>query len=402
MFRGRARHRRARTRQLTAVNAARLNRVRSRCWRSEGWCWRPWRWHRPAFAAEQDDSRRHMLLLLTGALRWRQGQHIGAMERYRQAAAADRTQRQPALPPTCSQGAPPARRAPGWTAAALEDHSATPACKLKLQGKMRLGTGPHAGVRVRDPSFREPAGCGSAAASSRKWPVQAVRRWQTGRIGLATLFVALLGIAGLAPARQSVAGDDTLAMQDPHPPAGSNARPRARWRAIRRGETVVAADARPRPLQDGQMGRGRRCRPDAPRSTAGGPAARARDPLGRVGGEEFVVVSGNQPFRAGCTVVAHRLLGGDAILRPRRSRLRVSVSIGIAQCRRDETATACLTAPMRRSIALSSARPRPRRSLKDRARARRRPSRRCGSAPPGPGPHTKILLSLILPVLAAR
>ena len=64
---------------------------------------------------------------------------------------------------------------------------------------------------------------------------------------------------------------------------------------------------------------------------------RGRDPLGRVGGEEFVVVCPDTTEeQAG--VVAGRLLEATRGLRfPKIDpELRVSVSIGIAQCRRDE------------------------------------------------------------------
>ena len=301
---------------------------------------------RAGFAAERDTSSDDMLLLLTGEALARQGQHIGAMERYRQAQPLiERNGNQRYLADLFKARAA-SEEALGWTAAALEDYKRYAGLQLKLQGKMRLEQGLlleyESEIQRREWDNRRLR----AEALGKQQEVavlERVRRWQTAALALGALLVALLASLAWRQRARSRAMH-TLAMQDPLTGAASRmgiedeaARALAQAHAEGKPLSLLMLDLDHFKTVNDRYGHAAGDAVLRAAVDAWEAQLRGRDPLGRVGGEEFVVVCPETSL-AQATVVAQRLLEATRGLRfPKIDpELRVSVSIGIAQCRRDE------------------------------------------------------------------
>ena len=301
---------------------------------------------RAGFAAEQDHSSDDMLLLLTGQALARQGQHIGAMERYRQALPLIERNGNERYLAMLYKAQAASEEALGWTAPALADYKRYNELQMKLQGKMRLEQGRlleyEYEIRRREFENRQLR----AQAEARQQQLAAgerVRQWQAAALALGALLVGILGWLAWRQREKSRAMH-TLAMQDPLTGAASRigiedeaARALAQARDDGKPLSLLMLDLDHFKSVNDRYGHAAGDTVLRAAVEAWEGQLRGRDPLGRVGGEEFVVVCPDTTEeQAG--VVAGRLLEATRGLRfPKIDpELRVSVSIGIAQCRRDE------------------------------------------------------------------
>ena len=301
---------------------------------------------RTGFAAEQDHASDDMLLLLTGQALARQGQHIGAMERYRQALPLIERNGNERYLAMLYKAQAASEEALGWTAPALADYKRYNELQMKLQGKMRLEQGRlleyEYEIRRREFENRQLR----AQAEARQQQLAAgerVRQWQAAALALGALLVGILGWLAWRQREKSRAMH-TLAMQDPLTGAASRigiedeaARALAQARDDGKPLSLLMLDLDHFKSVNDRYGHAAGDTVLRAAVEAWEGQLRGRDPLGRVGGEEFVVVCPDTTEeQAG--VVAGRLLEATRGLRfPKIDpELRVSVSIGIAQCRRDE------------------------------------------------------------------
>ncbi len=301
---------------------------------------------RAGFEAEQDHSSDDMLLLLTGQALARHGQHVGAMERYRQALPLIERNGNERYLAMLYKAQAASEEALGWTAPALADYKRYNDLQMKLQGKMRLEQGRlleyEYEIRRREFENRQLR----AQAESRQQQLAAgerVRQWQAAALGLGAL---LVGVLGWLAWRQWVKSRamHTLAMQDPLTGAASRigiedeaARALAQAREDGKPLSLLMLDLDHFKSVNDRYGHAAGDTVLRAAVEAWEGQLRGRDPLGRVGGEEFVVVCPDTTEEQ-ATVVAGRLLEATRGLRfPQVDpELRISVSIGIAQCRRDE------------------------------------------------------------------
>jgi len=301
---------------------------------------------RAGFAAEQDHASDDMLLLLTGQALARQGQHIGAMERYRQALPLIERNGNERYLAMLYKAQAASEEALGWTAPALADYKRYNELQMKLQGKMRLEQGRlleyEYEIRRREFENRQLR----AQAEARQQQLAAgerVRQWQAAVLALGALLVGILGWLAWRQWKKSRAMH-TLAMQDPLTGAASRigiedeaARALAQARDDGKPLSLLMLDLDHFKSVNDRYGHAAGDTVLRAAVEAWEGQLRGRDPLGRVGGEEFVVVCPDTTEEQ-ARAVAGRLLEATRGLRfPKIDpELRVSVSIGIAQCRRDE------------------------------------------------------------------
>ena len=299
---------------------------------------------RAGFAAEQDDASEDMLLMLTGQALARQGQHTAAMERYRQALPLIQRNGNQRYLAMLYKVQAASEEALGWTANALADHKRYAELQLKLQGKMRLEQGRmleyEYEIRRRDFENRQ-LRAEAAAKQQEVATLQAVRRWQWLAIVLATLFVALLSSLAWRQWRKSKRLRD-LTLLDPL--TGIANRPGIEREAARALDAAIRDDT---PLSllmldldhvkaiNDRYGHAAGDKVLRAVTAAWQAQLRGRDPLGRVGGEEFVVVCPDTSLEQ-ALVVAGRLREATNALRfdDIDPALRVGVSIGAAQARK--------------------------------------------------------------------
>lgn len=298
---------------------------------------------RAGFAAEHNSASEDMLLMLTGQALARQGRHAQALERYRQALPLiqeDGNQRYLAM---LFKAQAASREALGQAGPALADYKRYNDLQMKLQGKMRLEQGRmleyEYEIRRRDFENKQLR----AEAAIRQQEVvalQAVRRWQTLAIVLGLLLLALLATLAFRQRRKSRLLHD-LTLLDPLTKAAN--RPGIEREAARALE-ASQRDGTPLSLLMLDLDHFKAIN-DRYGHAAGDKVLRAvtdawqaqlrgRDPLGRVGGEEFVVVCPGTTLEQ-ALVVANRLReAADALQFPDIDpALRVSVSIGASQAR---------------------------------------------------------------------
>ena len=300
---------------------------------------------RAGFAAEYDDSSDDMLLMLTGQALARQGQHEQALARYLEALPLiqqDGNERYLAM---LFKAQAASKEALGQSTTALADYKRYNDLQMKLQGKMRLEQSRmleyEYEIRRRDFENRQLR----AEATIKQQEVtalEAVRRWQWLTIVLGALLVSLLGALAWRQWRKSHQLRN-LTLLDPLTKV-----------ANRPGIEREAARALDASLQDGtplsllmldldhfkaindRYGHAAGDKVLRAVTAAWQAQLRGRDPLGRVGGEEFVVVCPDTTLEQ-AQVVANRLRDAVNALRFDEidPALRVSVSIGAAQARRN-------------------------------------------------------------------
>ena len=308
---------------------------------------------REGFSARQDESAEDSLQLLTGQALARQGRHAEALAHYRQALPLIKRNGNDRYLAMLYKAQATSLEAMGHPAAALSDYKTYTDLQLTLQRKMRLEQG-----RLLD--YEDEIRRGEfenrrlrADAATKQEQVQAlerVRHWQGLTIVLGALLLALLtslawrhGKTSRRLSRESLI--DPLTGMSNRAAIEAEAM-RALGGATRPGESVSllildldnfkAINDRHGHAAGDQVLRGA--------TDAWHTVLRGRDPLGRIGGEEFVVVCADTTLEQ-ALVVAERLREATATLRfdDIDPALRVTVSIGVAQSKRtDDTHEAVL------------------------------------------------------------
>ena len=213
----------------------------------------------------------------------------------------------------------------GWTAAALEDYKRYAGLQLAA-GSMRLEQGLlleyESKIQRREWDNRRLRARKRWASKQEVAVLERVRRWQTAALALGALLVALLASLAWRQRASRAAMHAGDGIPSPGRPAG--------WGSRTGSRALAQAHAEEKPLSLLMLDLDHfKTVSDRYGHAAGDAVLRAavdareaqlrgRDPLGRVGGEEFVVVCPETSL-AQATVVAHRLLEATRGLRFRRS-----------------------------------------------------------------------------------
>ena len=302
---------------------------------------------RAAFEAESRHGNDDMLLLLTGQALAGKGRHLEAMDRYAQALPLiekDGNQRYLAL---LYQARAASQEALGNAGQALADYKRYSTLQTSLQGKMRLEQSRllEYEYEIRKREFENHRL--RAEASTRKAQLKAlerVRGWQTLALLLGVLLLAVLTALALRQ-RQRTRRLRTLAMTDPLTEVASR-------RAIEKNvEQALAEAARTqKPLTvllldldhfktiNDRYGHAAGDAVLRATTVAWQAQLRGRDLLGRIGGEEFVVVCVDAN-REQALMIADRLLDATRTLQlpDIDPALHVRTSIGVAEALPDDT-----------------------------------------------------------------
>jgi len=296
---------------------------------------------RSGFAAGLDDSSEEMLLMLTGQALARQGRHAAALAQYAQAMPLIRQDGNDRYLAMLFKAQAASKEALGQAGAALEDYKRHTDLQMKLQGKMRLEQGRmleyEYEIRRRDFENRQ-LRAEAAAKREEVATLQTVRRLQWLVIVLAALLVALLSSLAWRQWNKSRALH-SLTLLDPltgvaNRPGIEREAARALDESLREGMPLSLLMLDIDHFKAINDRHGHAAGDKVLRATASAWQAqlRGRDPLGRVGGEEFVVVCPDTTLEQ-AMVVANRLRDATRALRfdGIDPALRVSVSIGAAQ-----------------------------------------------------------------------
>lgn len=299
---------------------------------------------RAGFAARQDASAEDSLQLLTGQALARQGRHADALAHYRQALPLIKRNGNERYLALLYKAQATSLEALGHAAAALSDYKRYTELQLRLQGKMRLQQGRllEYEYEIRRGEFENQRL--RAEAVSKQAQVHAlerVRQWQWLTIVLGGLLLALLTSLAWRHGRTS----RRLSRQsliDPLTGTANRAAIEAQAigaieRAARAGGVVslLMLDLDHFKAINDRHGHAAGDRVLCATTAAWQALLRGRDPLGRIGGEEFVVVCADTTLEQ-ALVVAERLREATADLRfdDIDPALRVTVSIGVAQSQR--------------------------------------------------------------------
>lgn len=299
---------------------------------------------RAGFAARHDESHQDMLLMLTGQALARQGQHAAALAQYAQALPLmqeDGNERYLAL---LFKAQASSREASGQAGRALADYKRYTDLQLKLQGKMRLEQGRmlEYEYEIRRRDFENQQLRAEAAAKQQEVAtLQTLRRLQWLVIALASLLAALLGSLAWRQWNRS-RRLHSLSLLDPltgvaNRPGIEREAARALGDAQRNGTplSLLMLDLDHFKAINDRYGHAAGDKVLRATAEAWQAQLRGRDPLGRVGGEEFVVICADTRLEK-AVVVANRLREATHALRfdDIDPALRVTVSIGAAQARK--------------------------------------------------------------------
>ena len=299
---------------------------------------------RAGFAAEQDDASEDTLLRLTGEALARQGRHADALQQYRQALPLierDGNQRYLAM---LFKAQAASKEALGQSAAALADYKRYIELQQKLQGKMRLEQGRmlEYEYEIRRREFENKQLRMQAAARQQELAtLETVRRWQWLTIALGAMLLALLSSLAWRQRRKSRRLRD-LTLLDPltgvaNRPGIERKAAHALAAAVRDGTplSLLMLDLDHFKSINDRYGHAAGDKVLRATTDAWKAELRGRDPLGRVGGEEFVVVCPGTTLEQ-ALVIAGRLRESALALRfpDIDPGLRISVSIGAAQSRK--------------------------------------------------------------------
>lgn len=302
---------------------------------------------RTGFVAQKDESNKDMLLILTGQALARQGEHAAALTNYEMALPLVKRNGNDRYLAEIYKLRAASQEALGHAGTALEDYKRYTDLQMKLQGKMRLEQSRmmeyEYEIRRRDFENRQLR----ADAQARELQVIAlerVRHWQTLSLVLAALFVVLLSSLAFRQWNKSRSLRN-LTMTDPLTSVAS------RIGIEREAEQAISMSTRTdtplsllmldldhfKAINDryGHAAGDRVLRETAATWHA---QLRGRDPLGRIGGEEFVVVCADTSLDQ-ALLVAARLREATHALRfdDIDPALQVSVSIGAASHKQGET-----------------------------------------------------------------
>ena len=301
---------------------------------------------RAGYAAEHDASSEDMLLMITGQALARRGQHAEALARYEQALPLiqqDGNERYLAM---LFKAQAASKEALGQAGAALADYKRYTDLQMKLQGKMRLEQSRmleyEYEIRLRDFENRQLR----AEATIKQQEVaalEALRRWQWLAIGLGVLLMTLLALLAWRQWRKSRRLRDLTLLDPLTGVANRRGIEREAARAIggatRPGDSVslLILDLDHFKAINDRHGHAAGDRVLRAAADAWHTVLRGCDPLGRIGGEEFVVVCADTTLEQ-ALVVAERLREATAALLfdDVDPGLRVTVSIGVAQSQRSD------------------------------------------------------------------
>ena len=299
---------------------------------------------RSGFASEHDDSSQDMLLMLTGQALARQGKHVEALARYRQALPLIRQDGNERYLAMLFKAQAASKEALGESGPALEDYKRYTDLQLKLQQKMRLEQSRmlEYEYEIRRREFENRQLRTQATVKQQEVAaLETMRRWQWLAIGLAVLLAALLASLAWRQWRKSRRLRD-LTLLDPltgvaNRPGIEREAARALDESMRDGTplSLLMLDLDHFKAINDRYGHAAGDKVLRATTAAWQTQLRGRDPLGRVGGEEFVVVCTDTSLEQ-ALLVANRLRESANALRFEEidPALRVSVSIGAAQSRR--------------------------------------------------------------------
>ncbi|MEG2942205.1 MAG: diguanylate cyclase, partial [Thermomonas sp.] len=301
---------------------------------------------RDGFAARQDTSSEDSLQLLTGQALARQGRHSEALARYRQALPLIKRNGNERYLAHLYKAQATSLEALGHLDAALSDYKQYTELQLRLQGKMRLEQGRllEYEYEIRRGEFENQRLRNEAATKQEQvQALERVRHWQWLTIVLGALLLALLtslawrhGRTSRRLSRESLI--DPLTGISNRAAIEAEAM-RALGGATRPGESVslLILDLDHFKTINDRHGHAAGDRVLRAAADAWHTVLRGRDPLGRIGGEEFVVVCADTTLEQ-ALVVAERLREATAALLfdDIDPGLRVTVSIGVAQSQRSD------------------------------------------------------------------
>ena len=296
---------------------------------------------RAGFKAEHDASSDDMVLLLSGQAMARKGNHAGALAHYQAALPLIRRNGNDRYLAMLYKAQAASREALGQAAEALADHKRYTELQLALHGKARLQQSRMLEYEywIRQREFenrrlREDAELRGQRLAS----LERVRRWQWAALGLGGVLVALLATLAWRQWRRS-RGLRALAMTDPVTGAASRVgiedqATRALAMAAHAGRpvSVLLLDLdRFKPVND-RHGHAAGDRVLAAAVAAWRQQLRAGEPLGRIGGDEFLVLCPGTPLEAALQLAERLREATTAIRLPGVDpALRMTVSIGAAQ-----------------------------------------------------------------------
>ncbi len=299
------------------------------------------------FVASKNESNEDMLLILTGSALAKQGKHAAALAHYKLALPLVKRNGNNRYLARISKLRADSEEALGNTAAALEEYKHYTELQMKLQGKMRLEQSRmleyEYEIRRRDFENRQ-LRADAQAKQQQVIALERVRHWQALSLLLATLFAALLGSLAWRQWNKSRRLRNQ-AMTDPLTSVSS------RIGIEHEIEQAIAhAVGTQAPLSllmldldhfksiNDRYGHATGDRVLRDVAATWHAQLRGRDPLGRIGGEEFVVVCKDTSLERALLVAArlhealHALRFDDI-----DASLQVRVSIGAASYKQGET-----------------------------------------------------------------
>ena len=301
---------------------------------------------RAGFAARQDGSSEDSLQLLTGQALARQGRHTEALAHYRQALPLIKRNGNERYLAMLYKAQATSLEAMGHDAAALSDYKQYTELELRLQGKMRLQQGRllEYEYEIRRGEFENRRLRNESATKQQQvQALERVRHWQWMTIVLGGLLLALLTSLAWRHGRTSrrLSRESLI---DPLTGISNRAAIeaeaiRALERAPRKGGamSLLMLDLDHFKAINDRHGHAAGDRVLRAAADAWHTVLRGRDPLGRIGGEEFVVVCADTTLEQ-ALAVAERLREATATLQfdDIDPGLRVTVSIGVAQSQRSD------------------------------------------------------------------
>ncbi len=302
---------------------------------------------RTGFVAQNDESNNDMLLILTGQALARQDEHDAALAHYNLALPLVQRNGNERYLALIYKLRAASEETLGHASAALEEYKRYTDLQMKLQGKMRLEQSRmleyEYEIRRRDFENRQ-LRADAQARQLQMIVLERVRHWQAMSLVLAALFVALLSSLAFRQWNKSRRLRN-LTMTDPLTNVAS------RIGIEHEAEQAIAQTIRTdTPLSllmldldhfkaiNDRYGHAAGDRVLRESAAAWHAQLRGRDPLGRIGGEEFVVVCADTSLDK-ALLVAARLREATHALRFDEidPSLQISVSIGAASYKQGDT-----------------------------------------------------------------
>ena len=302
---------------------------------------------RIGFLAQKDDSYNDMLLILTGQALAKQSEHVAALAHYKMALPLVQRNGNDRYLAMIFRLQAASQEALGHAAAALQDYKRYTDLQMKLQGKMRLEQSRmleyEYEIRRRDFENRQ-LRADAQAQQEQVAALERVRHWQTMSLVLAALFVALLTSLAFRQWNKSRHLRD-MAMTDPLTSVASRMgieqeADQALAQAIRTAApmSVLMLDLDYFKTINDRYGHAAGDRVLREAASIWQAQLRGRDPLGRIGGEEFVVVCQDTALEQ-ALLVAARMREATHTLRfdDIDPGMQISVSIGAASYKQGES-----------------------------------------------------------------